>query len=215
MIAFWLGAIVFLFAYLWNGLRLYQRQHRTPFKFQQQLPFELHDAFFQPSRLGHPGRWFLMVGMISLFAFWESVLIQPAWLVSYLLLALLVIWIIATVSLFVMQIKKIEIYLMLVSLHFVSAVMMLLLASYLTLTGPYFAFQTFLPWTTMAQGIFQLFLVANPKLKQWAKLEKVGEENEKPLYRRPTYFVMAYTQWLTLANVLLWVLLTQIEYFIG
>jgi hypothetical protein len=55
----------------------------------------------------------------------------------------------------------------------------------------------------------------NPRLKDWALLEKVESTNEKPLYRRPTFFVMAYTQWLSLANVMLWVLLTQIEWLIG
>ncbi|MEY3431477.1 MAG: hypothetical protein RIS53_375, partial [Bacillota bacterium] len=72
-----------------------------------------------------------------------------------------------------------------------------------------------LPWTTLGQGIFQLIILLNPRLKDWALLEKVEGTNEKPLYRRPIQFVMAYTQWLSLANVMLWVLLTQIEWLIG
>jgi hypothetical protein len=111
--------------------------------------------------------------------------------------------------------KRIEPYLLLVTTYFVSAAAMFFLASYIILITPINPWHEFFPWTTLLQGVIQLGLLLNPKLKDWSKLEKVEGTNEKPLYRRPTHFVMAYTQWFTLFNVMIWVLLTQVAYLIG
>jgi hypothetical protein len=92
---------------------------------------------------------------------------------------------------------------------------MFFLASYIILITPINPWHPYFPWTTLGQGIIQLGILLNPKLKDWAKLEKIEGTNEKPLYRRPTHFVMAYTQWFTLLNVMIWVLLTQVAYLIG
>jgi hypothetical protein len=141
--------------------------------------------------------------------------VYPNLPITYVLLALMIIFLISTMGIFTLEPRKIEMYIWMVTLYGVSIVAILFLGSYVTFTSPYPQFQTFLPWTTLAQGIFQLSLLMNPRLKDWALLEKVESTNEKPLYRRPTFFVMAYTQWLSLANVMLWVLLTQIEWLIG
>ena len=47
-------------------------------------------------------------------------------------------------------------------------------------------------------GVFTLITLLfmfNPKLKSWAKLEKVGEDVELT-YARPKYFPLAYTEWI-------------------
>jgi hypothetical protein len=61
---------------------------------------------------------------------------------------------------------------------------------------------------TLALSVIQTLIVFNPRLKQWSQLEKTGS-NEKPLYRRPARFVLAYSQWLTLLNV---IVLTLVSY---
>lgn len=213
--SFWTLALISIGTYLAIGLSRYRIIHRTPFRFQQHLPFELHDSFQDPAHRYQVWRWLLLIGVISLFVFWEGNFVYPTIALSYLLLALMTLWLISLMSLFIIQVKRIEIYLLIVSLFFVSTVALLFLSSYLLLTNPFSRWQTFLPWTALAQGVGQILILLNPKLKRWAILEKVGEDNEKPLYRRPAQFVMAYTQWLTIANVLLWVVLTQIEALIG
>lgn len=213
--AFWLGSIVFFILYLRQGVKQYHEAFKKPFRFFQHLPFELHQAFLSPNRVTSVWRWWLFLSLMSLFAYWESIFVYPSIPLTYVLLAMMVIFIITMLSLFIMEIKKVEMYVLLVSLNLGAAVAILFLGSYLTLTSPFARWQTFLPWTTLAQGILQLMLVLNPQLKDWAKLEKVGESNEKPLYQRPTYFVLAVTQWLTMFNVGVWILLTQIELFIG
>ena len=214
---FWTLALVMFFSYGWIGLQHYQKTLKQTFQWWQQLPFELHDLLVRPGSRYGIAKWFLIIGSVSLFAYWDMVFVIDTFPVSYIFLAFVSVWIISFLSLFFFNAFKIELYLLVVSLFFVSTTAMLFLGSYLTLTYPFQQWQTFLPWTTLAQGIFQLILLMNPKLKTWAQLEKVNGvgTNEKPLYRRPQRFVMAYTQWLSIANVLVWVLLIQLESLIG
>jgi hypothetical protein len=216
-ISFSLWALTFIFfgTYFVIGLSRYKAIHKKSYRLEQQLPIELHDAFYDQSHRYGVWRWLLFFGTLSLFAFWEGNFVYPSVLLTYILLGIMTIWLISFLSLFMIQVKRIEIYLLIVSLFFVTTVALLFLASYITLTSPFNQWQTFLPWTTLAQGVIQLAVLFNPKLKQWALLEKYGESNEKPLYRRPSHFVMAYTQWFTIINVLIWVILTQLEKLIG
>ena len=46
-------------------------------------------------------------------------------------------------------------------------------------------------------AIAVLFLIVNPKLKNWAKLEVEGEGEEKT-YKRGKVFILAFTEWLIL-----------------
>lgn len=210
----WVMVFVSFGTYLYLGITHYLVIKKTPFRFFQQLPFELHDIYFDHRQRVAPFRFLIVLGAVSLFAYWEGMFIYPSIPLSFVLLAMMTIFLLSMLGSFILQPKKIEMYIAMVTLYLVSIVAILFLSSYLTFMSPFSQWQTFLPWTTLGQGILQLLLVLNPRLKQWAVLEKVEAGNEKPLYRRPAHFVMAYTQWLSLANVLLWVILTQIEWFI-
>ena len=54
-----------------------------------------------------------------------------------------------------------------------------------------------------------LFLIVNPKLKTWAKLEAEGEGEEKT-YKRGKVFILAFTEWL----ILLLSILGEIIFFL-
>lgn len=192
----------------------YKKIHRRNFRFQQQLPFELHEVLHhRQSRFSVYAYLILLMG-ISLLAYWQAIWIQTFSPVTYILFIFMVFFIITMLMLFLYQPQKIEVYIFIVSLFYVSAIAMMFLGSYLAFIHPLEQWHSFLPWTTLSQAILQLILVLNPRLKQWAQLEKVESANEKPLYQRPTQFVMAYTQWLTMLNVILWVITTQFELII-
>jgi hypothetical protein len=88
-------------------------------------------------------------------------------------------------------------------------------STYSFYTGPFQQFQTFFPYSSLLQGLFQSLLILNPKLKQWYQLEQVEEANKKPRFQRPMWFVLAYTTWLSMLNGLVWLLLLQFEILIG
>ncbi len=211
----WVLTFVLLSGYLYFGLRQFKTIKKTPYQFHHHLPFELDEKPIAYQYTFQPLKGLFVFFLVSLFAYWESVFVYPGLPITYVLLTLMIIFLLSTMGIFTFQPKRIEMYVGLASLFSVSIIAILFLGSYVIFTSPYSQFQTFLPWTTLAQGIFQFILLFNPRLKDWALLEKVESSNEKPLYRRPTYFVMAYTQWLSLANVMLWVFLTQIEWLIG
>lgn len=203
------------FGYLYFSIQSYQQLKKVPYRFQEHLPFELHDIYFESGQRLASFRWLLLVTIISLFAYWESIFVIPTMPLTYGFLALATFFLLSLLGVFITKTKRIEPYLLLVTTYFVSAVAMFFLASYIILITPINPWHPFFPWTTLVQGIIQLSILLNPKLKDWSKLEKVEGTNEKPLYRRPSHFVMAYTQWFTLFNMLVWVLLTQIAYLIG
>lgn len=203
------------FGYLYFSIQSYQQLKKVPYRFQEHLPFELHDIYFESGQRLASLRWLLLVTIISLFAYWESIFVIPTMPLTYGFLALATFFLLSLLGVFITRTKRIEPYLLLVTTYFVSAVAMFFLASYIILITPINPWHPFFPWTTLVQGIIQLSILLNPKLKEWSKLEKVEGTNEKPLYRRPSHFVMAYTQWFTLFNMLMWVLLTQIAYLIG
>lgn len=203
------------FGYLYFSIQSYQQLKKVPYRFQEHLPFELHDIYFESGQRLASLRWLLLVTIISLFAYWESIFVIPTMPLTYGFLALATFFLLSLLGVFITKTKRIEPYLLLVTTYFVSAVAMFFLASYIILITPINPWHPFFPWTTLVQGIIQLSILLNPKLKDWSKLEKVEGTNEKPLYRRPSHFVMAYTQWFTLFNMLVWVLLTQIAYLIG
>jgi hypothetical protein len=211
----WILVWVLGSGYLYFALGQFKVIKKTPYLFYHHLPFELHQTRMAFPFTFEPLKALFIFFLVSLFAYWESVFIYPSLPITYVLLILMIIFLFSTIGIFTLQPKRIEIYLGMVTLFTVSIVAILLLSSYITFISPFPQFQTFLPWTTLGQGIFQLIILLNPRLKDWALLEKVEGTNEKPLYRRPIQFVMAYTQWLSLANVMLWVLLTQIEWLIG
>jgi hypothetical protein len=202
-------------SYLFFSLTSYQKFKKIFFRFQQQLPFELHDIYLENGQRFQPFRWLILVIAVAMFAYGESIFFYPAMPLTYVFLVSMVFFLLSMIGIFILQPKRIEVYLFIVTSFLVSATTILFFSSYLTFTSPYGRMQTFFPWTSLLQGIGQCVLLLNPALARWAKLEKVEGTNEKPLFRRPQHFVMAYTQWLTLFNVLLWVCLTQLEYLIG
>jgi hypothetical protein len=212
-----LWVIIFLASasYLFFSMTSYQKLKKIPFRFQQQLPYELHDIYLEHGQRFQPFKWLIIVIAVSLFAYWESMFIYPNMLLTYVFLVVLVWFLLSLMGIFLLQPKRIEVYLLIVTSFLVSATTILFFSSYLTYASPYSSLQTFLPWTSLVQGIGQLILVMNPALSRWAKLEKVEGTNEKPLFRRPQHFVLAYTQWLTLINMMVWVFLTQFDYLIG
>jgi hypothetical protein len=212
---FWVVTFLAFASYLYFGVQAFTRIKKIPFRFFHHLPYELHDLYFDPRQRLPYLRYLLIVAVVSLFAYWEGLFVYPSLPISYVLLAIMTLFLFGLLSIFMFQPKRIETYLLMVTLYLVMAVAMLFFASYVLFVSPFGVWQGFLPWTTLGQGVFQLALLLNPTLKQWAVLEKVESGNEKPLYRRPTHFVMASTQWLTLANVLLWVVLTQLAWFIA
>jgi hypothetical protein len=214
---YWVLSIAMFVAYGTIGLQHYQKTLKQKFSWQQQLPFELHDLLMRPGSRYQMARWFLIIGAISLFAYWDTVFVKDAFPVSYIFLIFGSLWLFSFLSLFFFNPLKIEVYILVVALFLMSTTAVLFLGSYLVFLFPFQEWQTFLPWTTLAQAVIQLGLLLNPKLKSWTQLEKISSENlnEKPLYRRPQHFVMAYTQWLSMANMLLWLILIQLESLIG
>jgi hypothetical protein len=94
----------------------------------------------------------------------------------------MVFFLLSMIGIFILQPKRIEVYLFIVTSFLVSATTILFFSSYLTFTSPYGRMQTFFPWTSLLQGIGQCVLLLNPALARWAKLEKVEGTNEKPLF---------------------------------
>jgi hypothetical protein len=62
-------------------------------------------------------------------------------------------------------------------------------------------------------ALFYFLLVMNPKLTSWAKVEK-AEQNGKTIYKRPKYFVLAFTEWLCIFGLPLSSLLGLITYIL-
>jgi hypothetical protein len=211
----WVVIVLGWASYLFFSLTSYQKIRKSSFRFQQQLPFELHDIYLENGQRFQPFQWLIMVITVAMFAYGESVFFYPGIPITYVFLASMVFFLFSMLGIFILQPKRIEVYLFIVTSFLVSATTILFFSSYLAFTSPYGRMQTFFPWTSLLQGIGQCVLLLNPKLSRWAKLEKVEGTNEKPLFRRPQHFVMAYTQWLTLLNMMLWVCLTQVEYLIG
>jgi hypothetical protein len=211
----WMLIWISFSGYLYFSLQSYQQIKKVPFRFQQYLPFELHDIYFESGQRLASLRWLLLVTVISLFAYWESFFVIHTIPLTYGFLTLTTFFLLSCLGVFIMRTRRIEPYLLLVTTYFVTATAMFFLASYIILITPINPWHEFFPWTTLLQGVIQLGLLLNPRLKEWSKLERVEGANEKPLYRRPTQFVMAYTQWFTLFNVMVWVLLTQVAYLIG
>lgn len=213
---FWFLILISIFGYLFFGLIQFKKIHKTNYLFHHHLPYELNEKETLHGQLFSSQKVLFFFFIVSLFAYWETMFVFPGLPISYLLLLLMVIFLFSSVSVLIIHPKQIEIYLMMVTLYLVSYMAVLFLASYITFTSPYTQFHSFLPWITLIQGIVVILLIMNPSLKRWAILEKVNSSsNEKPLYRRPTFFVMAYTQWLLLANVILWVIFTQIAWVIA
>jgi hypothetical protein len=211
----WILTFILGAGYLYFGYNQFKKVNKRAYLFYHHLPFELHQTSMAFQLTFQPLNGLLISFLVALFAYWEGLFVYPNLPLTYLLLSLMIVFLISTMGMFTFRPKRIEIYLALVTLFLVSVVAILFLSSYLIFMSPFHRLQTFLPWTTLAQGVFQLILLLNPKLTNWALLEKMESGNEKPLYRRPTYFVMAYTQWLSLANMMLWVFLTQVEWIIG
>jgi hypothetical protein len=211
----WMLTWISFSGYLYFSTQSYQQIKKVNFRFQEHLPFELHDIYFETGQRLASLKWLLIVTIVSLFAYWESFFVIPTIPLTYGLLMLATFFLLSLLGVFIIRTRTIEPYLLLVTTYFVSAAAMFFLASYIILITPINPWHEFFPWTTLLQGVIQLGFLLNPRLKEWSKLEKVEGKNEKPLYRRPTRFVMAYTQWFTLFNVMIWVLLTQIAYLIG
>jgi hypothetical protein len=211
----WMLIWISLSSYLYGSVQSYQSIKKIPYRFVEHLPFELHDIYLETGQRLPGLKWLLLVFIISLFTYWEAFFVTSILPLSYGLLVLMTFFLLALLGIFVNKTKTIEPYLLLVTTYLVSTAAIFFLGSYVVLITPINPWHSFFPWTTLAQGVIQLGLLLNPRLKDWAKLEKVEGQNEKPLYRRPPQFVMAYTQWLTLLNVMVWVLLTQVAYLIG
>lgn len=191
----------------------YRQNHHHSFRWQNQFPYELpQNRYFQiPSFL------IVVVVLIAGVAVgYFSMLLSLLYLPIYQILGILFLtWMLSFLILFWIRPRQSNWFLILHLLPITLLSLFYFYATYAFYSGPFEQFRFFLPYTSFVQGIVQLLLLMNPRLKTWYQLERIEETNKKPRVQRPTWFVLAYTTWFTLLNGIVWLVLLQLEMLIG
>ena len=194
-------------------LKHYQFHHRHPFRWQNQFPYELsQNRYFQ---IPFIFVWvFIFIAALSIGYF--SQILTILYLPRYQFVSVLfVLWLMSTTLLFWIRPIHGNWFLWFHLLPISFLILLFFYTSFSFYTGPFEQVQTFFPYTSILQGVLQLLLMLNPKLKHWYQLERIEEQNKKPRFQRPMWFVLAYSTWLTMFNGIVWLMLLQVEMLIG
>lgn len=204
-----LGSIVFgLFVLVYA----YQHYLKRPFVWQQTFLYEL--LFFTypiPPRLS---AMFIWIGSLGI-GYFTTLFYEPNDAILTLLWTCSVLWFMSSVVIGWIPIRRTTMFLAWHVGWMIVTMMLLFLAAYVVRVDGRETLPSWIQWTSIVQALFQAGLLLNPRLKTWYQLRNVSDNKEKPLYERPRWFVLAYSEWFTFFNGLIWIVLLQLQILIG
>jgi hypothetical protein len=206
-ITFVLSTITFLY----YQLKAYRRIFKRSYSFLNEFPYEL--LYLKQQWMDAYAFTLLCISGISFFSWMYLSFFDPRFITHFVWMIVLTLTTISIVLIFLVQPKKVEPFLFTSIIFFSMSSILYFLMTLLFVQSPFNYWNTFLPISTLIQGVLQLIVIFHPKLSQWAHLEKVSD-NEKPLYERPRIFPLALMQWLVLINLIILVVLMRIELLI-
>lgn len=205
----WTFLVVIIGSFLRLATR-YRTVKKRPFDWRQEFLVEAANLV-----VIHPlFRWvWMLIGTYGVTYF--TLVFYVPQLASFFLLWILVLWWWLTACFLVwIEPHKTMLFVNWHAMFMTLTFMMMVFTAFVFWQGPYSRFQSFFPITSLIQASLQLLIILNPTLKDWFRLENVSS-NEKPLYQRPQWFVLAYSEWLSLFNGFVWIILLQLEWLIG
>jgi hypothetical protein len=206
-IAFLLSTLSFLY----YQLKAYRRIFKRSFSFLNEFPYEL--LYLKQQFMDPYAFTLLCMSGISFFSWMYLTFFDPRFITHFVWMIVLTLTTIGFVLIFLVQPRKVESFLFTSIIFFSMSSILYYLMTLLIVQSPFNYWSTFLPISTLIQGVLQLIVIFHPKLSRWANLEKVSD-NEKPLYERPRIFPLALMQWLVLVNLIILVVLMRIELLI-
>ncbi len=199
--------LITLAVFIWVGINDYKIIHKRYLNPLNEFPYEWLKIHRDTGKFNFY-RGLVIVILISFFGLMIELFQASLGSLFLFFVVILTFQVASTFFVFFFDPKRIEIFIYLNVVFLMTPLVLFMWISY----GHYVSIFTVFPqWygvVTLALSVIQTLIVFNPRLKQWSQLEKTGS-NEKPLYRRPARFVLAYSQWLTLLNV---IVLTLVSY---
>jgi hypothetical protein len=183
--------IVISFIYIYFSSLLFKREEKKKFSFLNGFPFELVNRtvlFLSIMVLAGLSAIFYIYFFYSAF----FILNQPlTLLISLITSAMMVSWI----FLLIVSPLKTKPHLLLSSIFMVLNTSLSSIITYYLVVTPYEKYPDYLPFITGLIFIVQIILLINPRVKNWAILEK-KEDNGQIEFLRPKVFVLALYEWL-------------------
>lgn len=193
---------------IWLATTDYKRIHKRHINPWNEFPFEWLLVQRETGKFQFV-RGLLLVILVTGFALCITLFQTSLGNLFFFFIVILTFVIASTYFVFFLDPHRIEIFIYLNVVFLVSPWMLFVWTSYGLFQSLLTTMPSWLMIVSLSLALIQTFIVLNPKLKQWSQLEKTGS-NEKPLYRRPARFVLAYSQWLTLLNLVVFVIVSLI-----
>jgi hypothetical protein len=188
-----------------SDYKLIHKRHINPFN---EFPYEWFKIHQETGKYNFY-RGLLIAILLMFFALMIAIYQVQLGNLFFFFVVVLTFVVASTYFIFFLDPRRIEIFIYLNVIYLVSPLVLFAWLSY----GHYASLLMMMPsWSsfvTLGLTLIQILIVFNPRFKQWSQLEKAGS-NEKPLYRRPERFVLAYSQWLTLLNLVVLVIVSYI-----
>jgi hypothetical protein len=193
---------------IWLAISDYKLIHKRHLNPLNEFPYEWFKVQQETGKYNF-FRGLLLAILLIYFALMIAIFQDQLGHLFFFFVVILTFVVASTYFIFFLDPRRIEIFIYLNVIFLVSPLMLFAWLSY----GQYASLLMILPsWfglVSLALTMIQILIVFNPRFKQWSQLEKAGS-NEKPLYRRPERFVLAYSQWLTLINLIVLVIVSYI-----
>lgn len=184
---------------------------KQKFSFLNEFPFELHRVKNNLFTLILTS--VLIIGGIAFFGFNYVVFFTNYLFTTILLLLVAGFLALSLIGLFFLLQGQINYHVLNSSIFMVLVLVYQALIIYNYFVTPFQDFAGFLLPLVAILGSIQLVIILNPRLKNWAVLEKSGEE-ENLNFTRPKIFILPFSEWLSIANLFLTMIVVLISLMI-
>ncbi len=201
MIISFSGSLVFGLITILMGRILYKKNTLESYSILNRFPFELLLALHDEQRrlLQIP----LALFGLSIVSFFYGAFFVSNLALSYVLVALALIFSIIMALLFYTKTTIVERHVLVASLTMMISLLLTLFTAYYAFTTPFDSvFSPLLKYGSLICAFLQLAVMINPQLKNWGQLV-VKENGEAQSYVRPRLFVLPASEWVTLFIVIL------------
>ena len=195
------GLFLSFFLFCLLGPLFYKKRNGESYSYLSHFPFELFDGKEdgRNNLLRVFGGGFLLFDLLSALLLLDAFFFYPhgvfylALLASFLHLSRVVL----LFFLLILPARYNKAHVMVVALYFVlaslsSAIEGIFLIRYSSGYGPSFA----MAFALIGISIAFLFLMANPRFSQWARLAAEKDQSGEVIVKRPRFFLLAYSEWL-------------------
>jgi hypothetical protein len=202
------GTAVFLGGLLAFISIYYRKNTGTGYSLLNRFPFEAMMALNPIERrlMQVP----LALLSVSIIAFFYGAFFAVNLVLTYLILLVAVMAVLTFVLLFYIKTTFVEKHVLVASLFMMLVLLLNLLVAYYAFTTPFDGvYHALLLYAAPALAMVQLLVMVNPKLKSWGTME-TQKNGAAVSFVRPRVFILPLSEWLSLVNVLLLMLVTAV-----